>query len=256
MDLRRLVEIVKTMTALLRRYVRSVLREERAQGPASGHLGRFVFADQRDDVPPEPNTPEEDKIATALDQHYHGRPAALEGWIDELLAHKDDYPQFFAPPGRYKNAYRTLTVPESAFSDIMGREPTAADKDGEVHVDQGTSVGPFGGRRFFSWTLDPGIFFGLKKDWGSLYSTDWVKKKVGQSGFVMFLSAPVDSNQFVLNPLKIKKTDLGGEFAYQMEVLGVDDISLGDVSYFHFTDKSTAETEHELIKDAVEAIRN
>lgn len=195
-------------------------------------------------------------MATALDAHFHGRPAQLEDWIDEILLHKEDYPQFFSPPGRYRKAYRTMTVPTSVFADVMGRQPTEADMDGEVHVDRGTSVGPYGGRRFFSWTLDPGIFFGLKRDWGSLYSTDWVRKKIGQAGFVMFLSAPVDSNQFVLNPLKIKKTDIAGEFAYQMEVLGVDDIILGDVSYFYFHDRSAADEEHDLIKDAVDAIRN
>lgn len=243
---------------LLKEYIKHALTEKSAapaQGPASGHFGRYVFADQRKDVPPEPNTPEEDELATAFDRHFHGRPDALVPWIDELLDHREDYPQFFSPPQRYKKAYRTLTVPESAFADIMGRPPTEEDKDGEVHVDKGASVGAFGGRRFFSWTLDPGIFYGLKKDWGSFFATDWVKRKVGQAGFVMFISARTDSNAFLLNPLKMRRTELGGQFGYQMEVLGVDDIKLDDVSYFYFDDRAVAEAETEKIHDAVEAIK-
>lgn len=245
------------MSRLLREFVRTVLSEERgaAQGPASGHFGKYVFADQRDDVPPEPNTPEEDKLADALNQHYHGRPDALSGWIDELLAHKDDYPQFFEPPRRYKKAYRTMTVPASVFADVMGRAATEEDMDGDVHVDRGSSVGPYKGRRFFSWALDPGVFFGLRKEWGSLFGTDWVKKSIGKGGFVMFLSARTDANDFVLNPLKMRKTDIAGEFAYQMEVLGVGDIALDDVSYFYFHDKTEVDDEPEKIRDAVEAIK-
>lgn len=240
---------------LLKEYVRQVLAEKSpTQGPPSGHLGRYVFADQRDDTPPEPNTDEEDRLADALNKHYHGRPDALEPWIDELIQHKEDYPQFFEPPRRYKRAYRTLTIPVSAFLPIMGREPTQKDMDGEVHVDRGASVGPFGGRRFFSWTLDPGIFYGLKREWGSLFSTNWVKRKVGTAGFVMFVSAKTDSNQFVINPKAITKTDIAGEFAYQMEVLGVDDIKLDEVSYFYFDDASDIHRERELIKAAITAI--
>lgn len=234
-------------------YLRSLIRECILLEDR-GKLGDYVFADQRSDTPHEPNTPLEDQLASALERHYHGRPHALIPLVDELLASKEDYPEFFEPPRRYRKAYRTITIPEGMFSSVIGRQPNDEDRDGEIHVENGTTIGPYEGRNFFSWTLDPGIFYGLKKDWGSLYSTNWVKSRMGGKGYVMFLSALTDQNDFVMNPFEVRKTHIAGEFAYQMEVLGIGDIKLDLVSYFYFDDKMNPDLETQLISDAINAI--
>src|SRR3990167_6548092 len=78
------------------------------------------------------------------------------------------------------------------------KNPTDEQHDGEVHIVQGgTMPGNFKGKTFFSWTLVPDIFYGLKKDWGSLFYTDWIKRSVGQRGYVVFAAADVSSNDFL-----------------------------------------------------------
>jgi len=246
---------------LLRTYVRSIILEKVSQpeGNKSDPLGKYVFASLRDDVPEptEPDTEAEKSLATAYNKHYHGRPDALQGWIDDILDLKDDYPKFFEVPDRYRKAYRTITVPEDVMSTILGREMTEEDKDGEVHVeDSGTHPGSFKGKNFFSWTVEPDIFYGLKKDWGSLFATEWIKKKVGAEGFVVFLRADVDSNVFFNNPQKMKKTGLAGEFAYQMEVISVDEVALDRVVYFYFGEGTDHSNETEMIKRSIDMLES
>jgi len=244
---------------LLRDFIRSVLSEKKdtraPEGPPDGHFGEYVFADERDDVPEEPNTPEEDSLADALEKHYRGRPGELQGWIDELLKDREDYPTVLQPPARDKKAFRTMTIPATVLEDILGVSLKKSDYDGEVHFTSGGVQKPIGGRNFFSWTLDPGIFYGLRKDWGSLFSTNWIKSKVGARGFVVFLSCDIKTNTFLLNPDKIRKAGLPGEFAYQEEVLSVGPVKLSDVAYFYFDENSDSASESGLIKSAIDGIQ-
>lgn len=248
------------MRHLLREYIRQVISEKKVappEGDKTDPLGAYVFASLRDDVPQpaEPDTAAEKDLANAYDKHYHGRPDAMQGWIDDILDLKDDYPDFFEVPDRYSKAYRTITVPEEVMSTILGRKMTEEDKDGEVHVeDSGTHPGSFKGKNFFSWTVEPDIFYGLKKDWGSLFATDWIKRKVGNEGFVVFLRADVDSNEFFNNPHKMKKTGLAGEFAYQMEIISVGEVSLDRVVYFYFGEGTDPSREAEMIKASIDML--
>ena len=244
--------------SLLRRYIRTILLAEKTtsspEGNKSDPLGAYVFASLRDDVPQpaEPDTESEKALANAYNKHYHGRPDALQGWIDDILDLKDDYPDFFDVPDRYTKAYRTLTVPEGVLANILGREITDEDKDGEIHVeDSGTQPGSFKGKNFFSWTIEPDIFYGLKKDWGSLFKTDWIKRKVGDQGFVIFIRADIGSNTFFNNPQKMKKTGLAGQFDYQMEVISVGEVSLDRVVYFYFDSDTDPKEEARRIKDSI-----
>jgi hypothetical protein len=72
------------MSRLLRDYIQILIREKtnekssKPEGPEDGHFGKYMFADQRTDVPDEPNTAEEDSLADALEKHYHGRPQELQ----------------------------------------------------------------------------------------------------------------------------------------------------------------------------------
>lgn len=248
------------MRQLLREYIRQVITEKKIappEGDKTDPLGAYVFASLRDDVPQpaEPDTAAEKDLANAYDKHYHGRPDAMQGWIDDILDLKDDYPDFFEVPDRYSKAYRTITVPEDVMSTILGRKMTEEDKDGEVHVeDNGTHPGSFKGKNFFSWTVEPDIFYGLKKDWGSLFATDWIKRKVGNEGFVVFLRADVDSNEFFNNPHKMKKTGLAGEFAYQMEIISVGEVTLDRVVYFYFGENTDRSREAEMIKASIDML--
>lgn len=244
---------------LLRECIKEMLDEALSEPDARlGPFGKYVFADQRLDVPEpgEPNTDDEDDLANALRLHFQGRPERLGSWIDRLLALRKTYPGMFQPPRRAKKAYRTLTVPPNVLSGIIGSDVKDEYYDGEVHVVKGGRMpGEFGGRNFFSWTLQPDIFYGLKKDWGSLFHTDWIRSKVGSTGFVVFLSADVGSNDFLLNPDKMKKTGLAGQFAYQAEVLGVGSIDLSEVSFFYFDEDTTPHHESQLIRRAINSIR-
>lgn len=244
---------------LLRSFIRSIITEKISppEGNKSDPLGKYVFASLRDDVPQpaEADTEAEKSLASAYNKHYHGRPDALQGWIDDIIDLKSDYPGFFEVPDRYRKAYRTITVPESVMSSILGRKITPSDKDGEIHVeDGGVHPGSFKGKNFFSWTVEPDIFYGLKKDWGSLFATDWIKKKVGTEGFVVFLRADVSSNEFFNNPQKMKKTGLAGEFSYQMEIISVGEVSLDKVVFFYFGEGTDHSNESELIKRSIDML--
>ncbi len=245
---------------ILRETIRQILLEKRVsppEGDPDDPLGEYVFASLRDDVPTpkEPDTPEEKQLAAAYNKHYHGRPAELQGWINDILKLQVDYPDFFEVPPRYPYAYRTITVPEPAMSQILGREMTDDDRDGEIHIeDSGTQPGSFKGKNFFSWTVDPNIFFGLKKDWGSLFKTDWIRSKVGASGFVAFLRAPVSENTFFNNPHKMSETGLAGQFDYQREVISVDEVALDRITYFYFDENTDDSEEAAMIKQAVDAL--
>jgi len=240
---------------LLREFIREAAgKSSKPEGPSSGHFGKYVFADQREDVPNEPNTPEEDSLADALDKHFHGRPQELQGWIDELIKDKKDYPSVLEPPARSKRAYRTMTVPTKVLEDVIGHSLSPEDFDGEVHFTSGGVQKPIGGRSFYSWTLEPDIFYGLRKDWGSLFSTDWIKNKVGGKGFVVFISADIDDNTFLLNPDKIEKAGLAGQFSYQREVLSVGPVNLADVAYFYFDSDSDTTSEPQMIRAAISGI--
>jgi hypothetical protein len=245
---------------MLKTYIRYAIDEAVEAKPDGkrGIFGRYMFADQRADVPEpkEPNTPEENDLVDAFQKHFHGRPEKLQGWVDKLLSLRDEYPSFLRPPARAKRAFRTLTVPENIMATIIGKKPTDEQHDGEVHIVQGgTMPGNFKGKTFFSWTLVPDIFYGLKKDWGSLFYTDWIKRSVGQRGYVVFAAADVSSNDFLLNPDKMKKTGLAGEFTYQVEVLSVGEVKLAEVAFFYFDEDTTPEHEAQLIRKAVNMIR-
>lgn len=244
----------------LRAYIKSILEEAGVAKPDGkrGIFGKYMFADQRSDVPEpkEPNTPEENELAHALQMHFQGRPEKMQNWVDKLLTLRDEYPSFLKPPARAKRAFRTLTVPEDVLSSITGEPLKEEHFDGEVHVAQGGKMpGSFRGRTFFSWTLAPDIFYGLKKDWGSLFYTDWIKRSVGGRGFVVFAAADVAANKFLLNPDKMKKTGLAGQFAYQVEVLSVGEVHLAEVAFFYFDENTTPEHEAQLIRQAVNMIR-
>lgn len=245
---------------LLRLVVRRILSEKMVvppEGDEDDPLGEYVFASLRPDVPQpkEPDTALERDLADAFHKHFHGRPDALQSQIGTILSLQDDYPEFFMPPDRYKSAYRTLTVPQAVLEQIVGQPISESEKDGEVHVKQGGVQVPFKGRNFFSWTANPNILFGLKKNWGSLFNTDWIRRKVGASGFVAVLKADIGSNTFFLNPDRMRKTGLAGEFDYQVEVISVGDVTLDEVAFFYFDEGTPPELEATMIKQAVNAVK-
>jgi len=244
---------------ILKEYIRLVLEKvSPPDGPTDGEFGKYMFASRRDDVPtpPEEDTEVEADIALALDKHFHGRHDELQQWIDELVANREDYKKFLKPPQRAKKAYRTLTVSPDALASIIGKKLTKDDFGGEVKVVSGGRMpGEFKGRTFFSWTLKPEIIHGLKKTWGSLFHTNWVKNRTGGKGFVVVVSADVKGNMFLLNPDMIKKTGLAGEFDYQVEVLSVGEVELSDVAYFYFDENTPPELESELIDQCISAIK-
>lgn len=245
---------------ILREAIRLILQENQAlppEGDPDDPLGEYVFAELRDDVPQpaEPDTPIEKDLAQAYNKHYHGRPGELQAWIDEILRLQPDYPEFFKVPPEYTHAYRTITVPASVMAQVLGRELTDEDRDGTVQVATGgMQPGSFKGKNFFSWTVDPSIFFGLKKDWGSLFKTDWIRSKVGASGFVAFLRAPVAGNTFFNNPMKMSKTGLAGQFDYQREVISVNEVALDRITYFYFDESTDDSEEAAMIQQAVDLL--
>lgn len=250
----------------LKRFIKYVILEERGKAPpdfigsGTGEYGKYLFAPQRiehgdDSVPPEENTPSEEAIAVALNQHYFGRHDAINNLIDNIKDNSENYPQFLLPPRRYKNAYRTMTVAPDVMERVFGIKLTQDDMDGQVHTISNNAVlGPFRGRKAFSWTLDPGILFGLLKDWGSFFHTDWVSKRIPSGGFVILISAPVQGNNFVLNPFMIKKTGLAGKFDYEMEVLSTGNVTINAISYFYFTPDSDPSMETELLRNMINSI--
>jgi hypothetical protein len=245
--------------SILKEYIALVLEKvSPPDGPRDGEFGKYVFASRRNDVPdpPEEDTPEETDVASALEKHFHGRHDDLQKWINTLVANREKYQRFLKPPQRATRAYRTLTVPSEILEMIVGKRLTKDDYDGEVKILSGGKMpGKFKGRTFFSWTLQPEIIHGLKKTWGSLFHTNWIRNKMGEKGFVVVVSADLKGNMFLLNPDMIKKTGLAGEFDYQVEVLSVGDVELSDVAYFYFDENTPEELESELIDQCISVVK-
>lgn len=231
---------------LLREYVRGVL--EAAQGQEDDPYGKYLFAPQRNDLKMkgrEPNTPEEDELLKALEDHYNNEEYTLGGVAPQLLdlVAAGKYSKILAPPkGPY---YRLLAeLPSPAMASFLGVKPRSL-KVGQPTDGGGGTMKP-GGRYsgstgIHSWTtrLDP--------KW---VTKDILTRKTMKAGEVIaIIVADEDGGDFLLNPKGMAQVKgMPSYVATQSEVVSYGPVSFHTCVYYVASGAKGEMTSHEAFR--------
>lgn len=180
-------------------------------------FGKYLFAPERAKAgealpkPVEKNTKGEEEVKAQLGAHYHGEMDNLNPVVVRKLLElksRGKYLNVLGVPKKYKHAYRILTFESTnMFEKFIGQ------REAPMHGVATMNLPPY--HRFhLSWTVNPSMFLG--KD-----AEDDLALKYRSMYFVL-LKAPVDTNQFLLNPDVLPKLkDIVGDYGYQKEVISV-----------------------------------
>ena len=231
---------------LLRSYVRSIIAE--SQGDKEDPYGEYLFAPQRKDLKTkkrEPNTPEEDALLKALEDHYNNEEYTLGEFAPELLdlIAQGKYSKVLAPPpGPY---YRVLSeLPAPVLAGFLGVRPKALTV-GEPTDGGGGTMTP-GGRYsgstgIHSWTtkLDP--------KW---LNKDILTRKVMKAGEVLAVVVADESGgDFLINPKGMANVSgMPSYVATQNEVISFGPVDFDRCVYYVATGAKGETTSHETLK--------
>ena len=219
-----------------------------AQAEPSDPYGEYLFAPQRKDLKTkkrEPNTPEEDALLKALEDHYNNEEYTLGGFAPELLdlIAQGKYSKVLAPPaGPY---YRLLAeLPAPAFAGFLGMKPKALTV-GEPTDGGGGTMTP-GGRYsgstgIHSWTtkLDP--------KW---VNKDILTRKYMKAGEVLaVIVADESGGDFLINPKGMGNVSgMPSYVATQNEVISFGPVAFDRCVYYVATGAKGEMTSHEALK--------
>lgn len=212
--------------------------------PKKGEFGKYLFGQERE-LPSkkniERNTPEETSLSRDLFYHYHGDMDQLNDWIPKLveLDKKGLYKDILHVPGKYKYAYRALTVKHETITKMLGYDPTGIEPNELYEEDSATYFASGQGRPHASWTVDVAVFKKILEDWGTWYSKG--------TDYLVFVAAPVQGNTFLLNP--DKTNPFSKKFNYQREIISVGDV---DCNHIWFTTQKSHSSIYWKDKDKFE----
>lgn len=232
--------------ALLRQYIANVLAE--AQAGASDPYGEYLFAPQRKDLKTkkrEPNTPEEDALLKALEDHYNNEEYTLGEFAPEILdlISQGKYSKILAPPpGPY---YRLLAeLPGPVFASFLGVRPKS------LVVGEPTDGGP--------GTMTPGGRYSGSTgihSWTTKLDPKWVNKdiltrKYMKAGEVLaVLVAEESGGDFIVNPKGMGNVSgMPSYVATQNEVISYGPVSFDSCVYYVATGAKGEMTSHEALK--------
>ena len=230
----------------LRRYVREVILE--AQASKDDPYGEYLFAPQRRDLKTkkrEPNTPEEDALLKALEDHYNNEEYTLGEFAPELLdlIAQGKYSKVLAPPpGPY---YRVLSeLPAPVLAGFLGVRPKALTV-GEPTDGGGGTMTP-GGRYsgstgIHSWTTK------LDSKW---LNKDILTRKVMKAGEVLAVVVADESGgDFLINPKGMSNVEgMPSYVATQNEVISFGPVAFDRCVYYVATGAKGETTSHEALK--------
>ena len=116
-------------------------------------LGDYAFATQRDDVPPEANTPAEDKLERELTYYFRDNKPVSNNSAEVLktLASNDWYPKIIKKP-RGREMLRGMNVPESWITANLGKGWQKQLRVGIGEIETSFTFEPRSG--ISSWTSD------------------------------------------------------------------------------------------------------
>lgn len=186
-------------------------------------FGAVLFAPQRRDVrnPPEPNTPDEERVFDAFQKHYFGgRDTALVKELPRLLKamNSGKHSEFLRVPKQYKYAYRLMADLPAATLKSVFNIPVSGDRG----IARG---GTYTNTRnvLSSWTVDYAVLPKIVDDFGGkLY-----RKNADSYHVLVIADLDRSRNAFIMNPDKYYDIpSMAGQFSYQREIISHKPVKL------------------------------
>jgi len=226
---------------------------EKSQANKDDPYGEYLFAPQRKDLKgkKEKNTPEEDELLKAFQDHYNNEEYTLGNIAPEILdlISQGKYSKVLAPPpGPY---YRLLAeLPVASFANFLGVKAKSL-RTGEVSEGGSGTMIP-GGRYsgstgIHSWTtkLDP--------KWAN---KDILVRKFMKPGEVIaIIVADESGGDFFVNPKGMSNVKEMPKYVQtQNEVISYGSVSFENCVYYIATGKKGEPSSHEIFKQLLEII--
>jgi len=198
----------------------------------SAPFGKELFGQElgRPKKDPETNTKDENELKRDVQRHYQGSMEDLSPWIPELVRLRDagKYKNVLQVPSKYKYAYRAMGDIELGQLGQMMPDSESSDRLYETSFEPNKLYSVAGanymesGKPHSSWTVEFEAIKKIYEDWGGF--------GFGQrTSFIVFLRAPIKTNNFILNP------DVTGflskQYDYQREILSIGDVSCDKMWY-------------------------
>lgn len=231
---------------LLKTYIKSIIKESQAE-PGDPY-GEYLFAPQRKDLKTkkrEPNTPEEDALLKALEDHYNNEEYTLGGFAPELLdlIQQGKYSKVLSPPpGPY---YRVLSeLPAPALASFLGVKPRSLTIGDPTEGGGGTMTpgGRYSGSTgIHSWTTK------LDSKW---LNADILTRKYMKAGEVLaIIVADESGGDFLINPKGMSAVEgMPSYVATQNEVISFGPVAFDSCVYYVATGAKGEMTSHEALK--------
>lgn len=181
-------------------------------------FGAYLFADHREDAPPEPDNSKEQNLWSNLQSHYMGSQGVLEPWqeIFQDLIKQGKYRKFLAPP-KVRYLYRMMWVPTHQLEDVFGlsqQDIDTLERIGKLEIHGGVYPGRKYGRvTTSSWTTDPQVLFKIARHWGEYRP---------QQDVLVILVADLQKTpeNFYIQPQGMAALGVPEKYDYQQEVVG------------------------------------
>jgi len=220
---------------------------EKSQANKDDPYGEYLFAPQRKDLKgkKEKNTPKEDELLKAFQDHYNNEEYTLGNIAPEILdlISQGKYSKVLAPPpGPY---YRLLAeLPVASFANFLGVKANSL-RIGEISEGGSGTMTP-GGRYsgstgIHSWTtkLDP--------KWAN---KDILVRKFMKPGEVIaIIVADESGGDFFVNPREMSNVKEMPKYVQtQNEVISYGSVSFENCVYYVATGRKGEPSSHEIFK--------
>lgn len=188
-----------------------------AEASPGDPLGKYAFPAYRKGMPPEADTPGEEELFSAIDDHFFADKkldAEHASQIQDMLS-QGLYPRVFSPPGQ-EEIYRGMGVSQTWLAKALGVDVKDIPKKGSKEVEM--TVAPKSGGTS-SWTIDKAV----SKKFSSRYS--------GMISVVLYARSSDNPNKFISCPGYIYKIGALDRFSKEKEVIGLGGIRVYKISW-------------------------
>ncbi len=218
----------------LREYYKFLLKEEEPESSES-EFGQYLFAPTRNDVPvpKEPNTSEENSLATAIANYLvsnHQKHLSKHANKILSLVKQGLYPKVL-DPGRYSHAWRLMRLPSEELVRLLGYSMGELGAEGVLGSGMLSPVKS----NISGWTVEPHTLVNELPAYG------------GGNSFVVF-KAPIKGNKFFGNPGELARALDIPEMIEEMETIAVGTVRYDKCSYVIFDSQIQSNDEKKKTK--------